>query len=57
MLRALVIGFYLVIRDINVYYRIDNEPLNIEYEDCFSPEKEDEIIIFSININSLRTES
>ena len=57
MLRALVIGFYLVIRDINVYYRIDNEPLNIEYEDCFSPEKEDEIIIFSININSLKTES
>jgi hypothetical protein len=58
MLRAILVAFtYLGIRDINKCYKIDNaSTMDDFYRDHFSPKKEDEITVISLNINSLRTE-
>ena len=58
MLRAIFIGvIYWIIADITKYYKMDNELLHMKYGDHFCAKKDNEIIVVSLNINSLQTES
>jgi hypothetical protein len=57
ILRAFIVGFiFVAIDNINICYIMDNELLYKEYGDHFSPEKEDKILVVSVNINRLRVE-
>ena len=57
ILRFLLIGFiYLGIRNIDIYYRMNNTKNFERYGDIFSLHKEDEITMILANINELRME-
>ena len=58
MLRCILIGLiYSDIRDVNECCSIDNTiTMNNYHRDYFSPKKEEEIMVISLNVNRLKTE-
>ena len=57
ILRYIFAGLiYLVIGDISICYKMDyTNFLNEPFRDYFSPNKEEEIMVVSTNINGLKT--